>query len=189
VGFNERVARSGRGDRGDSGTPAVRERVLTATRATAACFKARLLKVPPPVWAFVYLAIARLLSALFPWRALLDLRVVWLGVALVALGAALSTWAFLLFRSEGTEVNPTSERNTSLVVRGPFAVTRNPMYLGLVIITLGVALWVGLLPMFVVPVLLFATANYVHIPLEEEKMRRQFGAAFEDYLRRVRRWI
>lgn len=158
-------------------------------RALTASFKARLLQLPPPVWAFVYLGIARLLSALYPWRALLDLRVVWLGVALVVLGAALSTWALLSFRFEGTEVNPTSERNTALVVRGPFRVTRNPMYLGLVIVTVGVAFWVGLLPMFAVPVLLFATANCVHIPFEENKLRRQFGAAFDDYLRCVRRWI
>jgi protein-S-isoprenylcysteine O-methyltransferase Ste14 len=171
---------SWRGDRGDGGAPAVREGVLS---------KARLLQVPPPVWTFVYLGIARLLSALYPWRALLDLRVVWLGVVLLVFGAALSAWAFVLFRSEGTEVNPTSERNTSLVVRGPFRVTRNPMYLGLVIVTLGVAFWVGLLPMFAVPVLLFVTMNGLHIPFEEDKLRRQFGAAFDDYLRRVRRWI
>jgi protein-S-isoprenylcysteine O-methyltransferase Ste14 len=158
-------------------------------RALTASFKARLLQLPPPVWVFVYLGIARLLSALYPSRALLDLRVVWLGVVLVVLGAALSTWAFFLFRSEGTEVNPTSERNTSLVVRGPFRVTRNPMYLGLVIVTVGIAFWVGHLPMFAVPVLVFATANCVHIPFEEDNLRRQFGAAFDDYLRRVRRWI
>jgi protein-S-isoprenylcysteine O-methyltransferase Ste14 len=94
-----------------------------------------------------------------------------------------------LFRREGTEVNPTSEHNTSLVVRGPFGVTRNPMYLGLVIMTLGIAFWVGLLPMFAVPVAVFATTNCVHIPFEEKNLRRQFGAAFDDYLRRVRRWI
>ena len=152
-------------------------------------FKARLLALPPPVWAFVYLAIARLLSALCPSRALLDLQVVWLGVVLVVLGAALSAWAFVLFRSEGTELNPTSERNTSLVVRGPFRATRNPMYLGLVIVTVGVAFWVGHLPMFAAPVLLFATLNGAHIPFEEEKLRRQFGAAFDGYRRRVRRWI
>lgn len=138
---------------------------------------------------FVYLGIARLLSALYPWRALLDLRVVWLGVVLVILGAALSSWALLLFRREGAELNPTSERKTSLVVRGPFRVTRNPMYLGLVLVTIGIAFWVGHLPMFAVPVLAFATANCVHIPFEEQKLRREFGVAFDDYLRRVRRWI
>jgi protein-S-isoprenylcysteine O-methyltransferase Ste14 len=63
------------------------------------------------------------------------------------------------------------------------------MYLGLTILSLGVAFWVGRPPMFAVPVLLFAICNWVHIPFEEEKMRRQFGAAFDDYTNKVRRWI
>src|SRR5262245_42323764 len=148
-----------------------------------------MLRLPPPAWAFLYLIIAGAVSWFYLWRALLDLRIVWLGVALVAIGVAISIWAFLLFRREGTEIDPTSETNKSLVVRGPFRFTRNPMYLGLVISTLGIAFSVGALPMFAVPLLVFATANWAHIPFEEAKMRRQFGAAFDHYMRRVRRWI
>ena len=77
-----------------------------------------MLKLPPPAWAFLYLIIAGAVSWLYPWRALLDLRIVWLGVVLVAIGLAISVWAFSLFRSEGTEIDPTSETNKSLVVRG-----------------------------------------------------------------------
>jgi protein-S-isoprenylcysteine O-methyltransferase Ste14 len=148
-----------------------------------------MLKLPPPVWVFLYLVIARAVSWFFPSRALLDLRIVGLGATLVAIGVAVSVWAFLLFRREGTEIKPTSATNTVLVVRGPFRFTRNPMYLGLVIVTLGIAFWVGSLPMFAVPLLAFATAHWAHIPFEEAKMRRQFGAAFEEYMRQVRRWI
>jgi protein-S-isoprenylcysteine O-methyltransferase Ste14 len=43
--------------------------------------------------------------------------------------------------------------------------------------------------MFAAPVALFATANWVHIPFEEAKMRRQFGAAYDDYVASVRCWI
>ena len=110
-----------------------------------------MLSLPPPVWAFLYLIVAGATSWFYPWRALIDLRIVWLGVALVAIGVAISGWAFLLFRREGTEIDPTSETNKSLVVGGPFRFTRNPMYLGLVISTLGIAFWVGSLPMFAVP--------------------------------------
>jgi protein-S-isoprenylcysteine O-methyltransferase Ste14 len=45
------------------------------------------------------------------------------------------------------------------------------------------------LPMFAVPILAFATANWVHIPFEEAKMRRQFGSAYDSYTASVRRWI
>jgi protein-S-isoprenylcysteine O-methyltransferase Ste14 len=63
------------------------------------------------------------------------------------------------------------------------------MYLGLVVFTLGIAFCIGSLPMFAVPLLVFATANWVHIPFEEAKMRRQFGITFDEYIHRVRRWI
>jgi hypothetical protein len=84
-----------------------------------------MLKLPPPAWAFLYLIIAGTVSWFYPWRALLDLRIVRLGVGLVAIGVAISIWASWLFRREGTEINPTSETNKSLVVRGPFRFTQS----------------------------------------------------------------
>lgn len=148
-----------------------------------------MLKLPPPIWGVLYLVVAGVLSALFPWRAAFDLRQTLLGIVLAALGVAIAVPAALVFRSEGTEINPTSTTNKALVVRGPYRYTRNPMYLGLVIFTFGVAFLVGSLPMFAVPLLLFATANWVHIPFEEAKMRRQFGSAYDEFTLRVRRWI
>jgi protein-S-isoprenylcysteine O-methyltransferase Ste14 len=148
-----------------------------------------MLKLPPPIWGLIYLIVAGAISAAYPWRVLADLRIVWLGMILIVLGFALSFSAAMLFRRNGTELNPTSEANKLLVVEGPFRFTRNPMYLGLVIFTLGIAFCVGSLPMFAVPVLVFATANWAHIPFEEAKMRRQFGTSFDDYTHHVRRWI
>jgi protein-S-isoprenylcysteine O-methyltransferase Ste14 len=43
--------------------------------------------------------------------------------------------------------------------------------------------------MMIVPFAVFATANWVHIPFEEAKLRRQFGASYDDYASRVRRWV
>ncbi len=148
-----------------------------------------MVKLPPPIWVFIFLALAGVISTLLPWRSLVDLRLLPLGIALIVAGLVLSVWAVVLFRREETEINPTSEANKKLVVRGPYAITRNPMYLGLTIVSTGIAFCVGSLPMFAVPLLTFAIANWVHIPFEETKMRRQFGAAFDDYTRRVRRWI
>ena len=98
-----------------------------------------------------------------------------LGITLVVVGFIAPVWAFVLFRREGTEIDPTSPTNRKLITNGPDQFTRNPMYLGLVILTVGVALWVGAWPRFIAPVAIFATANWVHIPFEEAKMRRQFG--------------
>ncbi len=95
----------------------------------------------------------------------------------------------LTFRGAGTEVQPSSATNKALVTHGPYALTRNPMYVGMVTITLGVALLVGAPLLFAAPVLLFLLDNFVIIPFEEAKMERQFGEAFRTYKARVRRWI
>lgn len=112
-----------------------------------------------------------------------------IGIGLIAVSFIAPVWALILFRREGTQVSSTSETNNKLVTGGPFRFTRNPMYLGLVVLSLGVAVATGAILMFVAPLLVFATANWVHIPFEEAKMRRQFGPAFDDYARNVRRWL
>ncbi len=148
-----------------------------------------MLKIPPPIWMLAYVLAAAAVSGWLGWPRLPGPSLTPLGIALVALGAIPPVWAITLFRREGTEVSPTSPANAKLVTRGPYRFTRNPMYLGLVVASLGIALWVGSWPMLLGPAALFATASLVHIPFEEAKMRRQFGAAYDDYLRRVRRWV
>jgi len=86
-------------------------------------------------------------------------------------------------------VMPSSPTNAALVAYGPYAFTRNPMYVGMVTITLGVALLVGAPLLFAAPVLLFLLDNFVIIPFEEAKMERQFGDAYRAYKGKVRRWI
>jgi protein-S-isoprenylcysteine O-methyltransferase Ste14 len=148
-----------------------------------------MVNLPPPVWTLFYLIAATVASVLYPWKTIADLTVLPVGIAFIALGFALAFWAASLFRAQGTELNPVSAENKKLVIQGPFAYTRNPMYLGLVLVSLGIAFCAGSLPLFAVPLLVFLTANFVHIPFEEAKMRRQFSDAYEAYVRTVRRWV
>ena len=151
--------------------------------------RAIMLKLPPPLWALAYVAIAYGLSRFAGQDSIPYLPGVPFAVVLIVAGVALSVSAALLFRQEGTELNPASATNQKLVMSGPFRFTRNPMYLGLVLVTLGIAFWLGAWPMFLAPIATFATANWAHIPFEEAKMRRQFSSDFEGYTRRIRRWI
>jgi protein-S-isoprenylcysteine O-methyltransferase Ste14 len=136
---------------------------------------------------FVLLAVAGTASYLGHLQP--NLRLWPLGAVLVIFGFALAMTAATIFRREGTEIDPMSKTNKLLIVRGPFRFTRNPMYSGLILFSTGIALIVGTWPMFVVPVLIFAIANWGHIPVEEAKMRRQHGAAYDAYVARVRRWV
>ena len=148
-----------------------------------------MLKLAPPIWTVIYLLLCVALSWSLDWPAIPGLPIPPLGMALVALAFIPPVWAFVLFQREDTEISPTSAANRKLVTRGPYRFTRNPMYLGLVTLSLGIAVWVGAWPMFIVPLAVFATVSRVHIPFEEAKMRRQFGAAYDDYVARVRRWL
>ena len=148
-----------------------------------------MLKLPPPIWALVYVLTAAVISWFFAWAKVPGLPLPVLGILLVASSWILPVWAFALFRREGTEIEPTSPTNRKLITSGPYQFTRNPMYLGLLILTLGIAIWVGAWPMLAAPIALFATANWIHIPFEEAKMHRQFGQVYDNYIARVWRWI
>ena len=148
-----------------------------------------MLKLPPPVWALIYVLGAAAISWLLRWPLAPGLPQPAVGIAIFIASWIAPVWAVVLFRQAGTELRPDSPANSSLVTTGPFGFTRNPMYLGLVMASFGIAVWAGAWPMFAAPIAVFLTAAFVHIPFEEAKMRRQFGAAYDDYAAKVRRWI
>ncbi len=148
-----------------------------------------MLKLPPPIWALLFVLASAGVSWALGWPHLPGLPQPLIGLAIVLIGAVPPAWAVILFRRERTELNPTSLANAKLVTGGPYRFTRNPMYLGLVIQALGVAVWVGAWPMFAAPLALFAMSNWIHIPFEEAKMRGQFATDFDAYVHRVRRWV
>jgi len=100
-----------------------------------------MLKLPPPIWTLIYIAVCATISWLLGWPTPPGLPLPLVGICLVAISFIPPVWAIVLFRREGTEVNPTSPANRKLVTSGPYQFTRNPMYLGLVIFALGIALW------------------------------------------------
>ena len=110
------------------------------------------------------------------------------GVAIVALAVALLVWAALSFRSRRTPLEPWKP-TTAIVDFGPFAFSRNPVYLAFALIQVGFGLWTDRLAVvaMVVPALL-ATNAWI-VPREEAYLERKFGAEYVGYRRRVRRWL
>jgi len=97
-------------------------------------------------------------------------------------------WADRLLKQKGTSVKP-FEPTSVLIVDGPFRFSRNPMYLGMVLILAGIALALGTLsPWLVVPVFMWQIMRRF-IVAEEAKLAAAFGNRYIEYRRKVRRWL
>jgi protein-S-isoprenylcysteine O-methyltransferase Ste14 len=116
------------------------------------------------------------------------LRLPWLGVALIAAGAALALWGERTFAAVGTTIKP-FERTHQLVEAGPFRFTRNPMYLSMVGILAGAALLMGTPGPWLAAAALALTLRFRFIRNEERALAASLGEPYEDYRRRVRRWL
>lgn len=110
------------------------------------------------------------------------------GVVPMVVGVCLVLWVNVKFRRAGTPIKP-FEVSTALVVDGPFRVTRNPIYLGMVLFLFGVAMLLGsVTPILVVP--LFALViDRRFVRMEEAMLAKAFGPSYDAYKDRVRRWL
>jgi protein-S-isoprenylcysteine O-methyltransferase Ste14 len=111
-----------------------------------------------------------------------------LGMTLLLAGILLVLWAALQFRRHQTSIRPDRGSN-ALVAAGPFAFSRNPMYLGEVIALIGAGLTFNRLWLILVAPLFAVAVTRLAIEREEAYLERRFGAAFLDYKARVRRWL
>ncbi|MEX2630517.1 MAG: isoprenylcysteine carboxylmethyltransferase family protein [Tistlia sp.] len=111
-----------------------------------------------------------------------------LGGAVALAGFGLALPALRGFRRAGTEPEPWKPTR-ALVVEGPYRFTRNPMYLGMALVYLGVLLAAGgpLTLLLLAPLL--AVVRYGVIGREERYLEARFGQPYRDYKARVRRWL
>jgi protein-S-isoprenylcysteine O-methyltransferase Ste14 len=110
------------------------------------------------------------------------------GAVLIAWGVLLNIWAERLFKWGATGVCPFSPA-TVLVKRGPFRLSRNPMYLGLIAISVGVTLATGAFSNIWISFALAIWLHYAYVLPEEHFMHNRFGAEYEQYTERVPRWM
>ena len=111
-----------------------------------------------------------------------------LGWSGIVLWAMLTAWAIASFRRARTAVIP-NRPATMLVLGGPYRFTRNPMYLALILLYLGVSLLINSLwTLLLLPLMLFLLYTAV-VRREERYLAAAFGQAYRDYQTRVRRWL
>jgi protein-S-isoprenylcysteine O-methyltransferase Ste14 len=144
--------------------------------------------IRPPRIAMGLLAIAFGLHRALPAGEALRFSAPVAGAVAGAAGFGLMMWAWWVFKLKRIPVCPGSESGT-LASGGPFRITRNPMYLGMLTMLLGVALWVGTPPFYAAALIFFGVINWVFIAFEEQKLEKDFGAAYSRYRSNVRRWV
>jgi protein-S-isoprenylcysteine O-methyltransferase Ste14 len=110
------------------------------------------------------------------------------SLVLAVSGGITALWAVLLFQRQGTTTHPNAE-STRLVTSGPYRFTRNPMYLGLLLILIALGLWLQSLTALLLSPLFVVVLNTNHILPEERRLIIRFGQDYETYLARTRRWL
>ncbi|WP_299442760.1 isoprenylcysteine carboxylmethyltransferase family protein [uncultured Rhodospira sp.] len=141
---------------------------------------------PPQVSSLV---LATMIVSWFLWPGPVLVPWPWtlVGALVMAAGLAFAGWAVLRFQRVGTNVHPHGEA-TVLVTDGPFARSRNPMYLSIVITFVGVAILMGTVTPWVGPVIMAVWLDWF-IRREERHLLDAFGGDYDSYRSRVRRWI
>jgi protein-S-isoprenylcysteine O-methyltransferase Ste14 len=148
------------------------------------------LKIPPPLVAIGVALLMWLASwVVGPFEMPYVLRVI-ATLAFVVVGLGFDLAGLVSFVRAKTTVNPIKPASTSsLVITGIYRVTRNPMYLGLLLVLLGWATFLANGVAFLLAPLFVLYINRFQIDPEERVLSAKFGAEFSAYQGRVRRWL
>lgn len=142
----------------------------------------------PPLILLLSLLVALIFSFYLPLYRINNSAYQGFGYGFVLVGLILDFWSLLEFRKAKTTIVP-SGKPTTLIKGGPFAFSRNAIYLGYVLILVGLAIIIQSVSAFIAPVLMFLAMNIFTIPEEEKILSDEFGAEYYAYKEKVRRWF
>lgn len=143
---------------------------------------------PPPVLYLGTLIAGGMLHLAHPWPIQPTAWARVLGVLLLLLGAGLARWSFVVMAQRGTSASPRAA-SSALVTAGPFGFSRNPIYVAMTLLYLGLCgLAASIWPLCLLPGLL-AVMQWGVILREERYLTRRFGPAYVTYQQQVRRWL
>ena len=148
----------------------------------------RLIEYRPPRIAMALLTIATVLHVSLPEQSSSNFSSIYLSGALVSAGFTVMMLAWWQFKEREVAICPTAS-TSYLITDGIYRLTRNPMYLGMVTMLAGVAVFVGTLPFYVVTIVYFILMDRWFCLYEEEKLVVTFGRDYASYRSKVRRWL
>ncbi len=145
-------------------------------------------KVLPPVWFLLSIIIMIGLHLWLPVKQLFFPPITYLGIVAIAVGIAVVLFCDRLFRQKQTTIIPFQESNY-LVREAIFKYSRNPIYLGMIIVLIGLWIFLGsLTPIVVVPFFSWLIQE-LFIKEEERMLEAKFGEEYREYKATVKRWI
>lgn len=113
----------------------------------------------------------------------------YLALPLWLIGGVILLWSFWNFLIQGRGTPAPTDPPKELVAVGFYRYVRNPMYVGVLAAILGHFLWFGYWNLLIYAIVVFIAFHTFVMYYEEPTLKRNFGAAYEEYLKKVPRWI
>jgi len=145
-------------------------------------------KIMPPTWMLIAIIFMLIMNFVFPVMQIIPPNWNFMGILLLVSGIILNLSADTSFKRAGTTVKPFQE-SSSLVTEGIYQISRNPMYLGMVLILTGFAVLLRSLSPFLAILPFAILIDRTYIQSEERMLEKKFGATWEMYKVKTRRWL
>jgi protein-S-isoprenylcysteine O-methyltransferase Ste14 len=143
--------------------------------------------IPPPIVTIVFLFVIFFTKDLFRFSLTLPSS---LGFIIILVGLTIIFIAARQFKAVNTTINPIKPENASVLVNnGIFSYSRNPMYLGMLLIIIGFSIIQNLMAIIAIMPIWIIYMTYLQIIPEEEAMKILFKEDFVNYCKKTRRWI
>lgn len=148
------------------------------------------LRIPPPVVFLAFAGLMWLISVYIPWATVSLPAKMPFALAIASVGGLLAGISIGSFLRARTTLHPDKPmKTTTLVVTGVYSMTRNPMYLSLLLVLIGWAIYLANVAAALLILIFVFYLNRFQIKPEERALASLFGKEFEAYSKRVRRWL
>lgn len=144
--------------------------------------------IPPPLLLLGAIVISFLATKFTPELHLSSNFLPIAGIVCIAAGIGLFVWAVQFFQKHKTTLHPRGKPSV-LITSGPYGVSRNPIYLGFLLVATGTAMVFANMLAFVGPVIFFYFLQTLVIPFEEDMLTHVFGDSYQKYHKQIRRWL
>jgi protein-S-isoprenylcysteine O-methyltransferase Ste14 len=142
----------------------------------------------PPIWLVVFMAMAWAFARFGSLATTSSSALEAFGIVVAATGLGLIVWSAGWFWRKKTTIEPHHTPST-LIVEGPYRLSRNPIYLGMVLILTGQVLWLSALSPALLPPIFLIVLTERFVKPEEAALTAAFGASGTAYMAATRRWI